>query len=644
MARYSVDIQAQLKGFEEIEQKLKGLSSKPIDVKINLTDTNGDISQQVKNQLSSLKQEFNTVGKESANQLYSGMKSVKFSGDIIDFTKAKESAAKQTQDIAKTIESNLNSIQSKSTINKWANEFEKNMTAASEKAVANFQKSVQKFYDSNTKMRSQYGADIQNILAQSSIPNISTSQLKELQTQYAKIQNAITQKGLTGNSWLSEAKRATEQIGQFAITYGAIQKAIDAISGSVSELKEIDSILTEISKTSDLTDAEIKQLGVDAFDQASQWGKTASDYLLGIQEMSRSGYYGDAAEQMADLSVLAQAAGDLSADMSNSYLLASNAAYKYQGNVEKLNALLDGQNMITNRNSVSMADMAEATTIAASMASELGVAENQLSAMIGTVEARTKSGGSEVGNALKSLFLNVTNLSNAKISDTFEKAGVAQTEFINGVEQMRDPVSILEDLAKVFNSLSESDPLRNEILMNIGQKYQANKLSALLSGWSDYEKMLVDYSEGTGSAAIEAEKSANNWEGSVNKLNNAFTGLVQNFANSDVIIDVTNMITGLVKGIDSLTSALGPLGTLTTGIGLFQGIKGSGWRWENRPALTKYILKYFTDVSIIMCLSRRGFSGDTYELTYYQQGPSLNYNNSKRSSVYGVWINLLLFH
>lgn len=71
-----------------------------------------------------------------------------------------------------------------------------------------------------------------------------------------------------------------------------------------------------------------------------------SDYLLGIQEMSRSGYYGKNAENMANLSVLAQAAGDLTSDTANSYLLASNAAYNYQGNVEKLNAVLDGQNEI----------------------------------------------------------------------------------------------------------------------------------------------------------------------------------------------------------------------------------------------------------------------------------------------------------
>jgi hypothetical protein len=62
--------------------------------------------------------------------------------------------------------------------------------------------------------------------------------------------------------------------------------------------------------------------------------------------MNRSGYYGEKGNQMAELSVLAQSAGDLDADTANKYILATNAAYKYAGSVEKLNAVLDGQNAI----------------------------------------------------------------------------------------------------------------------------------------------------------------------------------------------------------------------------------------------------------------------------------------------------------
>lgn len=427
----------------------------------------------------------------------------------------------------------------------------------------------------NSRAAKVYGDQLKEI-AESQRKATSDSELTSLNKDFNKTVSEAKLLGLTGKSFTAEFKRAFSQIAQFTQIYGGIENVIQTIQNSVIELKNVDSILTEISKTSDMTTDQLTKLGETSFDSASKWGKKASDYLLGIQEMSRSGYYGKQAEQMAETSILAQAAGDLNSDVANSYLLASNAAYQYSGNVQKLNALLDGQNMITNRNSVSMQDMAEATTQAASMASELGVQENQLSAMIGTIESRTKAGGNEVGNAIKSLLINVQNVNNSKIAETFKKAGVAQTEFVNGVEKMRNPIEVLEDLAKVFNQLEESDPLRTEILTNIGQKYQANKLSALLSGWSDYEKMLVDYSEGTGSAAKEAEKSANNWEGSLNKLSNTWTGFIQNFANSNMITSGLQGLTGIIKVIDTVVSKAG---TLETVMGVLGGGLASKTGW-----------------------------------------------------------------
>lgn len=445
----------------------------------------------------------------------------------------------------------------------------KQVGSESSKTLSSFDKiisanKIQKYYTTNTKLTKDY-INILKDLESRALSTNSTKELSRINKEFRALDSEISAKGLKGRGFFDEIGRGFRQIGQFVGTYGLLQKIPYVVMSSVNELKEMDSILTEISKTSELTNSQLKSLGENSFENASKWGKKASDYLLGIQEMSRSGYQGKQAEEMANLSVLAQAAGDLNADMANNYLLASNAAYQYQGNVEKLNALLDGQNMITNRNSVSMKDMSEATSVAASMAAELGIKENELSAMIGTVESRTKAGGSEVGNALKSLMINVQNINNDKIAGTFEKAGVAQTEFINGAEKMRSPIEIFKDLAKVFNSLEETDPLRTEILTNIGQKHQANKLSALLSGWSDYEKMLKDYDAGMGSASVEAEKSSSNWQGSINKLSNSWTALVQNFANSDGIITATNALDGLIKGIDKVATLPNILG-LTGGL------------------------------------------------------------------------------
>jgi len=218
------------------------------------------------------------------------------------------------------------------------------------KTVSAFEKmtsanKVQKYYTENTKLTKDYVDTLKDL--ESRMRNSSTKgDLGNLNKEFKALDSEISAKGLKGRNFFDELGRGFRQIGEFAGIYGVLQRLPDAIASSVSELKDLDSILTEISKTSELTDTQLKEMGKNSFDKASKWGKKASDYLLGVQEMSRSGYQGKQAEEMANLSVLAQAAGDLNADMANNYLLASNAAYQYQGNVEKLNALLDGQNMI----------------------------------------------------------------------------------------------------------------------------------------------------------------------------------------------------------------------------------------------------------------------------------------------------------
>lgn len=91
-----------------------------------------------------------------------------------------------------------------------------------------------------------------------------------------------------------------------------------------------------------------------------------------------------------------------------------------------------------------------------------------------------------------------------------------------------------------------------------------------------YSKMLAEYEQGTGSMAREAEKSANNWEGSLNRVKNTWYDTVENVANSDAIITALNSFNGLLQVINKTTDALGSSGTIGLGAGLFAGIKNVG--------------------------------------------------------------------
>lgn len=151
-----------------------------------------------------------------------------------------------------------------------------------------------------------------------------------------------------------------------------------------------------------------------------------------------------------------------------------------------------------------MTDMAEATTQAGSMAAQTGVQIDELSALVGTAVARTKKSGNEIGTALKALFINLTNTSNKKIVGTFNDLGISMTKMVGDTEMLKTPIELIKELSSAYNTLPDGSVLKQNILTNIGGKHHANVLSAILSGYDDYETMLKDYSEGMGSAEKEA--------------------------------------------------------------------------------------------------------------------------------------------
>ena len=347
--------------------------------------------------------------------------------------------------------------------------FDRLTQPVSDEKISSLLIKIQNFMSKNTAITKEARAQLELYVKELSNGNsIPLNRWNEINQSFAQIETRMRTIGKLG---LAFKDQWTQAVGSFKVWLSAstvVMKAVSETRQAVTEIKELDNIITEITKTSNLKEDELVELTNSSFSKASKFGKSAADYLTGVQEMSRSGFYGDQGEAMAEQSLLAQAAGDMTSELADKYVIATNAAYKFNGEASKINAVIDGQNMVCNRNSVAMTDMAEAMSEAGTVASSYRVSIEDLSAMVGTMEAVTKSGGSEVGNSIRSILINLQNVNSSKITKTLDKANASMTEMVNGAEKLRNPIAILRDLSKTFNELDEDDPLRAEILTNVG--------------------------------------------------------------------------------------------------------------------------------------------------------------------------------
>lgn len=206
---------------------------------------------------------------------------------------------------------------------------------------------INTYKDSNSKaMQSNqltsngktFSQEIENMLLQLS-HCANNDDFQKIAANFRNIKAEAKSLGLEGGTIFDKLWANLKKFSSWMSLTSLVSTFVMDIRNAITELKEIDTILTEISKTSDLTTEALAKLGKTSFDSASKYGKKASDYLVGVQEMYRAGFQN--APEMSELSILAQAAGDLTSDAANDYLIATDAAYDLGGSIEKLNAVLD---------------------------------------------------------------------------------------------------------------------------------------------------------------------------------------------------------------------------------------------------------------------------------------------------------------
>ena len=193
--------------------------------------------------------------------------------------------------------------------------------------------------------------------------------------------------------------------------------------------------------------------------------------------------------------------------------------------------------------------------------------------------------GSEMGNAFKSILMNLRQVTGeidgeeidtdslTKYEKACEELGVSLSEVRDGAVQLKEPMQILKELSEEYRKLDESDARRANLLRAVGGKYRANALNAILENYSLYEKMLQDYTDGAGSMATEAEKTANSWEGSLNRLSNTWTDTVGNIVDSAAVISAVNGLNELLSVVNAITDAIGSSATIGLGAGAFGIVK-----------------------------------------------------------------------
>ena len=409
-----------------------------------------------------------------------------------------------------------------------------------------------------------------------------------------KLKNTESSLQRLGAAFKEQMSQASQSITKWLSLNTAAALFISQTQNAIKELKQVDTLLTRIGTANDrLSHSDLSRIGNDAFTIAGKYGRSAVDYLSAVQDALRAGYRN--AEAIAELSLAAQSAGDMTAELTSRMMDAADKAYNMNGSVSELTKALDGMSGIAGRHGIAMSDLSAGMSAAASTAASLGVDLDEMTAALGTMIDTTHRSGPETADAFRSILLYIRQITdesagiNSEGLANYEAAcsalNVKLKETKNGVLSLRDPMTVLEELAAAYNRLDENDSRRRALLDSVSSAPIAAQLDALLSRWDTYESMLQQYADGTGSIAKKAEQTADSWEGSMKRLSNTWTATLGNITDSDAIVTTVNSLNSLLSVVNQVTDGLGSWGTIGLGAGLFAGIKNAG-RVKRNPLLS----------------------------------------------------------
>ena len=331
-----------------------------------------------------------------------------------------------------------------------------------------------------------------------------------------------------------------------------------------------DSILTQISGSPQLSKSSPAEIRSRALNAADRYGQPAGDYLKNLQEMSQAGYLDP--EGIASLSAALQSAGNMTVQLANKYIAATDKAFLMRGSVNALTAALDGACNISRRHGISMGDLAEAMSLVGSQAAGLGLDIDETTAALAAMLAVTQKNGSEAANAFNSLLTSLSQVTGQlgtggaaleRYGEACADLSIPLSTIKSGVSSLKEPMGFIQKLSAAYTSLDASDKRRPNLLA-AGGELDTEALKAFLENYDMYEEMLKNYRDGVGSLDQEAAEAVSSWEGHLNSLQNKWDSFVSGLANKELTQGGISFLERLIQSAEKLTDTVGEIPAILT--------------------------------------------------------------------------------
>jgi TP901 family phage tail tape measure protein len=293
-------------------------------------------------------------------------------------------------------------------------------------------------------------------------------------------------------------------VSAWALSVGVLYKSLALLEFGAQSMAKLEFQAARLSavfrgSTGDFNaqSAEIVSLRDKTLELAAANGRGGEEALDAAVRWSRLGLTQREVLEAVDVSLKAANVAEISTSEAAEQLSAVFAAYRLQ--VGELRTVLNELNTVSNNYNVTNKDLLGGLARTSSIAKQAGLSLAELMGIIGSGVGRTGRSGAEIGNAVKSL---IVSLSNPKLQ------GMLKTDFKFDVKtpggDLKDMSTLLNEIYLMFQKVDKAS--QGEFLQKVGGKMQASRLQAIIDGYVTGQMLAIKAQNDLGSAERENEK------------------------------------------------------------------------------------------------------------------------------------------
>ena len=402
----------------------------------------------------------------------------------------------------------------------------------------------------------------------------------------------VTQSVKPLSSYLSEMGQKFRSLSQYLVSNFGFQALTTGIRSGVESIRELDSAMTELKKTSDGTKQEYRDFTTQARTDAKDIGSTTTQITSSAADWSRLGYNLKDSQTMAkNTGILKNVSEFADINEATDAMVGIMQAYNYKPDDSM--KLIDQLNQIGNNFSISTSDLAKGLQISGSA---LEVGGNNIEQSMALITAYNSSiqDVSQAARAARTVSMRMHGVDAETLSaegedidgliDTVPKLeseiksltavnGKAGISLTDATGRVKDDFTFLLDLAGRWKEIGQADieegtNRQSKILEDLAGKNRANALASLLNN----KDMLEDvYEQATnnyqGSAQNELNTYLDSIEAKTTKIKESWSQLWQSEGSTNTfkgLLDIGNGAVGLLNGLGLNKSLAGVGGMLVS--------------------------------------------------------------------------------